>query len=85
MGNAGHGIALGMGQNDSIVRIYSSDCNNDRIFESTWTGSNWNTIQIIDWCSTDLEVAPGRGDGVYRLYCSGQGAPLREYSWNGST
>ncbi len=83
--SAGHAVALGPGQNDDTVRVYSCDCNNDRTFESTWTGSSWSTVQIFNWSSTDLVVAPGRGDGVYRLYCSHQGSPLREYSWTGST
>lgn len=83
--SAGHGVALGPGRNDGVVRVYSCDCNNDRTFESTWTGSGWNTTQIFDWSSTDLIVTPGRGDGVYRLYCSHQGSALREYTWTGST
>lgn len=82
--SAGHGIALGLGQNDGVVRVYSCDCNNNRTFESTWTGSAWNTVQIFDWSSTDLVVARGRGDGVYRLYCTHQGSALREYTWDGA-
>jgi len=81
--SAGHAVALGRARNDDTIRVYSCDCNNDRTFESTWNGTTWVTNQIFDWSGTDMLIAQGRRDGLYRIYLTKQGSAIREYTWNG--
>ncbi len=83
--SAGHAVALGPARNDDTIRVYGCDCNNGRTFESTWNGTSWVTNQIFNWAGTDMIIAQGRNDGVYRIYLTKQGTAIREYTWNGQS
>uniref|UniRef100_A0A7V5Y0K0 Exo-alpha-sialidase n=1 Tax=candidate division WOR-3 bacterium TaxID=2052148 RepID=A0A7V5Y0K0_UNCW3 len=81
--SAGHAVAIGKARNDGINRIYSTDGNNQRLFESTWDGQRWNTTQIFDSAGVNMIIAPARNDGINRIYFVGQGTTIKELSWDG--
>lgn len=82
--SAGIACAIGKGRNDGINRIYSTDGNNQRLFESSWDGQRWNTTQIFDSSGVDIIIAPARRDGINRIYFVGQGTTIKELSWDGN-
>ncbi|MEO0086782.1 MAG: hypothetical protein ABIK90_01730 [candidate division WOR-3 bacterium] len=82
--SAGHAIVIGDVRNDGRNRIYSTDCNNNRLFESYWDGQRWVTNQILDISGVDMIVAKARRDGINRIYMVGQGTLIYEISWDGN-
>jgi len=82
-------MALGACKNDGVNRLYFSEMDHSggRIFEATWGGSNWNTIQIgtASEAITEIIIGDGRNDGLNRLYIGGTGTTgFNEYTWDGT-
>jgi len=66
-------VAIGVGRNDGIVRMYVTWMSG--LTEFTWNGSGWTEVTLSSneggWVhGTDL--GPGRNDGINRIY-TGQG------------
>jgi hypothetical protein len=80
-------ISIGDGRNDGQMRMYITWMSG--VTEFTWTGSAWTRVTMSGneggWVH-GIDLGPGRGDGVNRVYTANQGnGQVHEYSWNGSS
>ena len=82
-------LEVGACRNDGVNRIYSVEWNHNggHIYESTWSGTTWNTVDVaieVDGI-TEIMIGNGRNDCVNRLYIGGYaGVGFNEYSWDGA-
>ncbi|MCB0401758.1 MAG: T9SS type A sorting domain-containing protein [Flavobacteriales bacterium] len=77
--------AIGNSRNDGVNRLlFSASCH----WESTWTGSSYNTVGLSNCSSSQgadgVVIGDGRNDGVSRIYVNTELAGRIEYTWNGS-
>ncbi len=83
-------VEVGACRNDGINRVYSVEWNHNggHIYESTWDGTQWNTVTVYTEADgiTEIMIGDGRNDGLNRLYIGGYAAVgFNEYTWNGTS
>lgn len=78
------GIAIGVGRNDGIQRLYCASMNGDLV-EYSWNGSGgWDKVTIaVGQEYEGIIVGPGRNDGRNNLYCYEEDQ-LFELRWTGA-
>lgn len=81
-------VVAGPARNDGVNRIYGAGYLG-HINEYTYTGSNWNRIDIHPSAPllSRFGVCIGRAksDGALRLYSVAKNGAIREHSWDGGT
>ena len=76
---------IGAGKNDGKMRVYSpTSSTSESSFVNTF---GTNDLDVADTWPDALQIAPGRNDGVNRIYSNATGNPggRKEFSWNGSS
>lgn len=81
-------VYVGNGRNDAtpVNRVYSSVRTAGQVREFSWNGSGWTTTltsAVGEWL-IHQDVVDGRGDGVRRIYSSGNNGNVFEFTWSGS-
>jgi len=62
-------LAIGIGRNDNVKRLYCANSNNG-LQEYSYSGGLWNKVTITTGKRYEsIVIGNARGDGVNRLYC----------------
>lgn len=78
-----HGLALGRGRNDTTNRLYIASTLTGT-FEATYSGG-WVMRSMGDTGDVrNVNLGPGRNDGVMRVYAATRDGYIREFNWTGS-
>ncbi len=81
-------VIVGPARNDGVARVYVGTVTTGEIFEFTWGGSSWTSLNIGGSNSGEevhnMGMGAGRGDGVIRIYAGSVDGELYELSWSGS-
>ncbi|MDI6841089.1 MAG: hypothetical protein QMD71_09660 [bacterium] len=65
-------IVIGTGRNDDTLRLYGA-CMDNSIYEFTYSDGTWHSVNLGSTFIgiRSITIAPGRNDGVMRLYIGG--------------
>ena len=81
--------AIEKGRNDNVIRLYGFG-SDQKLYEVYRSGSQWIKNSIYTYTPSDgnsnpiisgVTVAPGRGDGINRVYASGNDGQIYEGSY----
>jgi hypothetical protein len=78
-------VAVGIGQNDSVMRVYGANADG-YIYEYTYFDDKWNK-ENVGSCESGMygiAVGPGQNDGVLRVYGANGDGHIYEFTYSGS-
>jgi hypothetical protein len=82
--------SIGMGRNDNVFRLYGSNDDSLKLYEVSRSGNSWTKSDIYSYTPADSNINPwiggvvvanGRGDGINRVYASGNDGRIYELTW----